>query len=162
MWQVEAEGRHMTIHSNNEVVKRTYTFTERISHFSLMIQIEHYFQLIVARAFFSGSISQVWRYQFYIYHQHELHASRIVNIEWHKKKLGSVALRNIMLLVALSHSFLICIAMKLLGMIVHYAPYAVTVELRWLEHWWLVYHGCFEHILKSLKKKSLSCWFGII
>ena len=27
-----------------------------------------------------------------------------------------------------------------------------TVELRWLEHWWLVYHGCFELVLESLEK----------
>ena len=25
-----------------------------------------------------------------------------------------------------------------------------TVELQWLEHWWLVYHGCFELVLGSL------------
>ena len=25
-----------------------------------------------------------------------------------------------------------------------------TVELQWLEHCWLVYHGCFEQVLKSL------------
>lgn len=24
-----------------------------------------------------------------------------------------------------------------------------TVELRWLEHWWLAYHGCFEHVNES-------------
>ena len=28
----------------------------------------------------------------------------------------------------------------------------ITVKLRWLEHWWLVYHDCFELILKSLGK----------
>ena len=25
-----------------------------------------------------------------------------------------------------------------------------TVELQWLEHWWLVYHGCFELVLESI------------
>ena len=29
---------------------------------------------------------------------------------------------------------------------------AATVELQWLEHRWLVYHGCFELILESLGK----------
>ena len=37
-----------------------------------------------------------------------------------------------------------------------------TVELQWLEHCWLVYHGCFELVLQSLGKKSLGCRFGII
>ena len=101
---------------------------------------EHYVQLIVARAFFSGSTSQMWSCQFYIYHEHELHASRIVNIEWYKKQkknkqTGKCCPPHAMFLVVLSlslfclslflHSFLICIAMKLLGMIVHYAPYVV-------------------------------------
>ena len=27
-----------------------------------------------------------------------------------------------------------------------------TVELQWLEHWWLVYHGLFELIFESLRK----------
>ena len=27
-----------------------------------------------------------------------------------------------------------------------------TVELQWLEHRWLVYHGCFELVLESLGK----------
>lgn len=104
---------------------------------------EHYAQLIVAHAFFSGSISQVWSCQFYIYHEHELHASRIVNIEWRKKQqqknnnwemlpstcyVSSSSLFLSLSLFCLSlflHSFLICIAMKLLGMIVHFAPYVV-------------------------------------
>ena len=34
-----------------------------------------------------------------------------------------------------------------------------TVELQWLEHWWLVYHGCFELVLESLGKKNL--WLQI-
>ena len=25
--------------------------------------------------------------------------------------------------------------------------FSITVELQWLEHWWLVHHGCFELIL---------------
>ena len=29
-----------------------------------------------------------------------------------------------------------------------------TVELQWLEHRWLVYHGCFELILESHGKRS--------
>ena len=31
-------------------------------------------------------------------------------------------------------------------------PSRYTVELQWLEHWRLVYHGCFEHVLDSLGK----------
>ena len=35
-----------------------------------------------------------------------------------------------------------------------------TVELQWLEHRWLVYHGYFEHVLESLtEQKYLSCSF---
>ena len=26
----------------------------------------------------------------------------------------------------------------------------ITVDLQWLEHWWLVYNGCFELVLESL------------
>ena len=37
----------------------------------------------------------------------------------------------------------------------HITPH--TVELHWLEHWWLVYQGYFEHILESLTKKYHSC-----
>ena len=39
-----------------------------------------------------------------------------------------------------------------------------TVELQWLEHWWLVYHGCFEHVLESpWKKKSwLQIWDHLV
>ena len=29
---------------------------------------------------------------------------------------------------------------------------STTVELQWLGHWWLVYHGCFELVLESLWK----------
>ena len=36
-----------------------------------------------------------------------------------------------------------------------------TVELRWLEHWWLVYHGCFELIPKSLGKNPLAADMGL-
>ena len=50
--------------------------------------------------------------------------------------------------------------------IVANAPYWIntlghTLELRWLEHCWLVYHGCFELFLESLGKKSYSCRFSI-
>ena len=31
-----------------------------------------------------------------------------------------------------------------------------TVELQWLRHRWLVYHGCFELILESLGKNLLA------
>ena len=34
--------------------------------------------------------------------------------------------------------------------------YVYTVELQWLEHWWLVYHGCFELVLESLGKYNLA------
>ena len=37
-----------------------------------------------------------------------------------------------------------------------------TVDLQWLEHWWLVYHCYLELILESLGKKSHSWRFGII
>ena len=30
------------------------------------------------------------------------------------------------------------------------------VELQWLEHWWLVYHGCFELVLESLWKNPIA------
>ena len=40
--------------------------------------------------------------------------------------------------------------------------YTYTVELQWLEHRWLVHHGCFELVLESLGKKSHSCRFRII
>ena len=42
------------------------------------------------------------------------------------------------------------------------AKQVITVDLQWLEHRWLVYHGCFELILEPLGKKSHSCRFGII
>ena len=41
----------------------------------------------------------------------------------------------------------------------------VTVELQWLEHWWLVYHGYFELVLESLGKNPLAAdlgWFSVI
>ena len=31
-----------------------------------------------------------------------------------------------------------------------------TLDLQWLEHWWLVYHGCFEIILESLGKNTIA------
>ena len=31
-----------------------------------------------------------------------------------------------------------------------------TVELHWLEQWWLAYHGCFELALESLGKNPLA------
>ena len=31
-----------------------------------------------------------------------------------------------------------------------------TVELQWLEHCWLIYHGCFEFVLKSLGKNLIA------
>ena len=37
-----------------------------------------------------------------------------------------------------------------------------TVDLQWLEHWWLVYYVCFELLLASLGKKSHICRFRII
>ena len=37
-----------------------------------------------------------------------------------------------------------------------------TVELQWLEHWWLVNHGCFELVIESLGTKSHSCRLRII
>ena len=31
-----------------------------------------------------------------------------------------------------------------------------VVELQWLEHCWLVYHGCFELMLESLGKNPMA------
>ena len=42
------------------------------------------------------------------------------------------------------------------------AIFQTTVELQWLEHRWLVYHGCFELVLESLGNKSHSCIFSVI
>ena len=39
-------------------------------------------------------------------------------------------------------------------------PY--TVELQWLEHQWLVSHGCFELVLEILGTNIHSCRSGII
>ena len=38
---------------------------------------------------------------------------------------------------------------------------AYTVELQWLEHCWLVYHGCFELVLESLGKNRLVADLGL-
>ena len=35
-----------------------------------------------------------------------------------------------------------------------------TVELQWLEPWWVVYPGCFEFVLESLGKNSLAADLG--
>ena len=35
-----------------------------------------------------------------------------------------------------------------------------TVELQWLEHGWLIYHGCFELVLKSLGKNPVAADVG--
>ena len=37
-----------------------------------------------------------------------------------------------------------------------------TVELQWLEHGWLIYHGCFELVLESLRKNFLAADLGQI
>ena len=40
-----------------------------------------------------------------------------------------------------------------------------TVELQWLKHRWLIYHGCFELALESLAKNPIAAIviiFGII
>ena len=34
--------------------------------------------------------------------------------------------------------------------------YWTTVELQWLEHWWLVYHVCFEFVLECLGKNPIA------
>ena len=36
----------------------------------------------------------------------------------------------------------------------------IQLELQWLEHWWFVYHGCFELILESLGKKPIAADLG--
>ena len=43
-----------------------------------------------------------------------------------------------------------------------YSLHQNTEELQWLEHWWLIYHSCFELVLESQGKKSQSCRFWII
>ena len=35
-----------------------------------------------------------------------------------------------------------------------------TVELQWLEYWWLVYHGCFELVLQPLGKNPIAADLG--
>ena len=35
-----------------------------------------------------------------------------------------------------------------------------TIELQWLEHYWLVYHGCFELVLESLGKNLIAADLG--
>ena len=40
------------------------------------------------------------------------------------------------------------------------ACFLYTVELQWLEHRWLVYHGCFELVLDSLGKNAIAADFG--
>ena len=30
--------------------------------------------------------------------------------------------------------------------------FQITVDLQWLEHGWLVYHGCFKHVLGPQEK----------
>ena len=53
----------------------------------------------------------------------------------------------------------VCISAKCLQQTTDYFPLVTTVELQWLEHGWLVYHGCFELVLESLGTKSHSCRF---
>ena len=38
--------------------------------------------------------------------------------------------------------------------------YEKTVELQWLKHRWLVYHGCFELVLESLGKNCIAADLG--
>ena len=38
--------------------------------------------------------------------------------------------------------------------------FVITVELQWLEHWWLVYHGCFELVLESLGNNPMVADLG--
>lgn len=54
VWQVETEGRHMASHSNNKVVKWTYTFTERISHFSRTLRSANSSTCLLFRFYQSG------------------------------------------------------------------------------------------------------------
>ena len=35
-----------------------------------------------------------------------------------------------------------------------------TVDLQWLEHGWLFYHGCFEFVLESLRKYPFAADLG--
>ena len=37
-----------------------------------------------------------------------------------------------------------------------------TVELQWLEHRWLVYHGYFEHVLESLTNNTIAADITVI
>ena len=39
-------------------------------------------------------------------------------------------------------------------------PHVYTVELRWLEHRWLVYHDCFELVLEPLGKNLIAADWG--
>ena len=40
--------------------------------------------------------------------------------------------------------------------LVHLKIYPFTVELQWLEHWWLVHQGCLELVLGSLGKNPIA------
>ena len=31
-----------------------------------------------------------------------------------------------------------------------------TVELQWLEHWWLAYHSCYELVFETLGKNLIA------
>ena len=45
----------------------------------------------------------------------------------------------------------------------YWSYFLSTVELQWLEHWWLVYHGCFELVLESLGKiPLLQIWGNLV
>ena len=38
----------------------------------------------------------------------------------------------------------------------------IITELQWLEHWGLVYHGCFELVLESLGNNPLAADVGTL
>ena len=41
-----------------------------------------------------------------------------------------------------------------------FMPFLDTVELQWLEHWWLVYHACLKLIFESLGENPLAADLG--
>ena len=64
-------------------------------------------------------------------------------------------------LACLRERFSLCVSLSLLVVIREWAVgFDSTVELQWLEHWWLVYHGCFELVLESLGKNPLAADLG--
>ena len=58
-----------------------------------------------------------------------------------------------------------CIWIHLCGLVTSFTRETTTVELQWLKHGWLIYHGYFELVLESPGKNPIAAdiiVFGII